>query len=154
MLRQRHLRSVLCVLLAVSTAVGSAPAFVKACTCSAAPPAKVVAAPEPIPTTGCCGKTCCGLNCCEPTSAQSQLNQPAGSCGCLACDCRSPAVPRPADSMPPPPPVDSSTLQFASAPPAPPVFLAISSEAFPRFGEACAEPPPVDLVTVLSRLTC
>jgi hypothetical protein len=153
-MRQRNLRSVLCVLLAVSTAIGSAPAFGKMCACSTTPPVKAAAAQKPIPATSCCGKTCCGLNCCESASVGPQSSQVAQSCGCLACDCRSPAVPWPADSVPPAPPVDSSSLQFASAPPAPPVLLVLSSEAFQGRGETHAEPPPADLITLLSRLTC
>ena len=154
----RRYRPVLCLLLAVSTAIGSAPLlFAKSCICPA--PSAIPLAQQPIATVGpavsCCGEsaTCCAMKCCGE-SVQPQTAQLAHSCVCPTCECQSPVAPKPADSVPPPPPVDSSSLVFASAPPAPPEFLSVPNTTIPRLGEVESGPPPIDLITVLSRLTC
>jgi hypothetical protein len=157
---RRSIRPSLCALLAFSIAIGPMSALARACTCGMPPSPVPTSAQNEKPASAiapCCGESsCCRLKCCEPavqpkphesTSAES-------SCSCLNCECESPLAPRPPDSAPPPAPVDSGSLQFVSAPPAPPVLMVLSSEAFPRFGEAHSEPPPVDLITTLSRLTC
>src|SRR6185312_4200462 len=142
--RVRHCRPVLCLLLAVATAIGSLP--VSACACpSQAPPEvhRIALAIEVQPA--CC--SACQTHCCGDAAAPKV----SASCSCVVCECP-PGFP-PADSAPPPTPIDSGILQFASAPPAPPALLDLPNAVFPRAGEV-AHPPPIDLVTLLSRLTC
>jgi len=50
--------------------------------------------------------------------------------------------------------VDTTALEFASAPPVPAVLLALPADAIVRVGEASFAPPPTDLVILLERLTC
>ena len=90
---------------------------------------------------------CCG------ESAAKKSEPTVKTCECIVCKCESKDT-QSHDSVPPPAQIDSSSLEFAAAPPAPPVFLTVPTTAFPRTGESRFVPPPVDLITMLSRLTC
>ena len=149
MLRARYYRPVFCVLFAVSTAIGAVPARV--CACSMQPGIRTVAAPEiSEPETACCSKRAkSGAKKTEVGAGGIVL--PAGAC--VTCRCETKES-QPRDSTPPPAPTNSSSLEFASAPPAPPVLLTVPTTALPRMGEPGSGPPPIDLITILSRLTC
>ena len=153
MLKGRHFRTVLSVVLAVSTAIGSMPAKVCACptqqtklTCEAVSPVTC----ESPSASACCSS--CTMKCCEASAAKKPDPTPK-TCQCFTCRCESKDS-QPHDSVPPPALIDSRSLEFAAAPPAPPFFLTVSTTAFPRTGETRSVPPPIDLITTLSRLTC
>ena len=85
MARMCFCRPVLCVLLAISTAIGALP--VKACACpsqgrlaSETPAAPVCEAVSP---SACCAN--CTMQCCSE-AAKSKPEIPAKSCECLTCD--------------------------------------------------------------------
>jgi hypothetical protein len=58
------------------------------------------------------------------------------------------------DTVPPPAPVETSTVFFVLAPPAPALPPALPADAAYRLGAAEFARPPVDLVILLERLTC
>ena len=140
----RRIRPVVCLLLAVATAIGTAPAL-RACACTA--PASQPAGDPATARSRCAaqpGKGCCGSPE-EPSPARSS----GTACDCAACECGSPAAP----ATPAPKPVADSAAEPAA--PAVALFLLPPVTAGPAARPAfAADRPPPDLVITLSRLTC
>lgn len=175
----RRVRPFVCLLLAVSTAIGAAvPA--RACACVA--PATTSSAPtgerakHPIPAAkSCCQPTASKRSCCGPTSnggtskasccggkapAERPEKSPAAptstdttGCHCLRCDCDTASAP-PAPTTPAPASSVTDLDEHAAVSPVPPDFVPGTPAAASRAVRSLPVAPPTDLVISLSRLTC
>ena len=170
-----RVRSFVCLLLAVSTAIGGvAPA--RACAC--AEPAKTPSTPvrERAVTPQSAAKACCQPNakkrsCCAPTSARNAAKAsccdgvPLGQtgkaptastptdstgCHCLRCDCDTPNVP----PTPAPTPTVPDLGDHLAGVPVLPVLIPGAPAVVSRPARSTPASPPTDLVISLSRLTC
>lgn len=171
-----RVRPIVCLLLAVSTAVGAvAPARVCACTAPAGAASTLVGVQVALPTPAvksCCqpaaGKrSCCSASStCDPAKASCCGNKapatrtekappaptpsdPSG-CHCLRCDCDAPAVP----PVPAPAPATADLTEHAAVSPVPAVLIAEPPTASSRVVRLVPSVPHADLVISLSRLTC
>jgi hypothetical protein len=143
------LRPILCVLLAVTTAVGTTPAL-RACGCGdRSRPARQTAPPPP-PT--CCTKGCCATEAKTAKHCCDRKPRPAApsSCQMAGCDCEQP------DTQTPPAPTTAAPADSVagSPPPAPPVLLPPPAAVPAVTLDRSSSRPPDDLVISLSRLTC
>ncbi len=170
----RKLRPILCLLLAVATAMGTVlPA--RACACATPVRAPVIPASEraakPAPAAKPCCQTdlqkrsCCSpgstcgtvkTSCCDKQTTTGRTGQPAQpadvpGCHCLRCECETPAVPPAAHaSLPVAPDLDGP----ATVSPVPVVLISDPSTAAARSVRSAPAGPPTDLVISLSRFTC
>ena len=172
-------RSFVCLLLAVSTAIGAvAPA--RACACATPaktpslpvkeraaalqpaakpccqPDAKKRACCPPAPTAGTSKASCCGDKApCGRPGKSSTAPTPADSPGrkCLRCDCDTPNVP-PAPAAPVPAASVPDLDEHAAVSPVPPAFVPGTPTAVLRAARSVPVAPPTDLTISLSRLTC
>ncbi len=175
-----RVRSLVCLLLAVSTAIGGiAPA--RACGCgspaktpSAAPIGAHQLAAVALPTAkSCCQPTAKKRSCCSPTAAcgtaakasccgnttptdrietSSADAQPADApgCHCLKCECDAPDAPAQAAPVPVAPDLD----EYVTASPVPTGLISEPPTAASRAVRSVTAIPPTDLTISLSRLTC
>ncbi len=176
----RGLQPFFCVLLAVSTAIGTLPAVGRACGCSlpsatrstnarlatqqtcstVAPTQSCCPASEP---GSCCSssgspkKACCAKDRGKPREANGPRPWPCGTHSSkpepTGCPCAVCECDRPVEpSAPVPASTASKSLILAASPP-PPVLLTTTPVPRTLAGSQCV-PPPTDLVISLSRLTC
>src|SRR5438876_2535530 len=96
----RTVRPFVCLLLAVSTAVGTVMAPVRACACPAAPRDSNTqpAAPrpaEPAPTAchGCCPAGTAKAACCHAQPTPKSASEGLPGCQCARCECDGPTAP-------------------------------------------------------------
>lgn len=144
-------RFVLCLLLAVATALGGA-APVRACGCPVAARVKAEPPRHKAPARSCCKTeakpgTCCATTaCCTAHAPSAPVDGPV-----LGCTCDRPAAP----SAPPAPGIPSApdADEGATASPVPPLALELPADRLTAARPAGAL-PPTDLVISLSRLTC
>ncbi len=168
-------RSVVCLLLAVSTAIGGiAPA--RACDCATPAktpsiPVKERAAPPQHAIKSCCEpnakkRACCPsastggtakASCCdnkvpcERPGTPSPTPTDSAGCHCVRCDCDPPGAP-PAPAAPAPAISDLDEHAVASL--VPPVLIPGPPLVSWRPAQLVPASPPADLVISLSRLTC
>jgi len=139
-------RPILCVLLAVSTAPGTAPIAAKACGC------KVVSvkADAPVRAATCCVRATVKTACCKAAACCEAT--PASVCS-GHCDCGT-LTSRPADSTPAVPMAETVSAELVATAPTPPTYLPLPTADRPLACGVASLPPPLDLVTTLARLTC
>ncbi len=163
-----RVRPFVCLLLAVSTAIGATvPTRACGCTPAARNPAPPESPTQPLTSSApkpqpCCDRPCCAVNrtaatpgcCCEmpaqadeprPDQGDSPEARPA------RCDCDAPGLPPP-PATPSPAGPDLSDAGPASV--VPPAFVAGPPTAVLRAARSCPMTPPTDLTISLSRLTC
>lgn len=173
-----RVRSLVCVLLAVSTAIGGI-APVRACACgtiakvpatptktnqqAAATPAAKLCCQPGAKKRSCCsppsaGGTAAKSSCCGDaapadrtgTSAAASSQPDAPGCHCLKCECDAPDALAPAAPAPGAPDLD----EYATVSPVPNVPSSGPPTPAPRAVRAAPVIPPTDLTISLSRLTC
>ncbi len=172
-------RPFVCLLLAISTATGTA-APLRACVCGTPARTKSVPAHAPLeraasaaPTAkSCCPPVAGKRSCCEPSSnsgaakasccddkaptgrsekAPAPTPADAPGCHCLTCDCDTPVVPlAPAAPAPTAPDLDD----HPTASPVPSGLVPGTPTAASRAARSVPSVPPTDLVISLARLTC
>jgi hypothetical protein len=174
MLTLWRVRAIVCLWLAVSTAIGAVnPARACACATPARPPAvpakqrdaapRFVAkscCPSGAQKRSCCSpapagtkSSCCGDKAPADRSGKPPTSTPADTpgCHCLRCECEIPAAPpAPAPTAPVVPDFDG----YAVASPVPTDLTLEPPTAASRPVGSVTPPPPTDLVISLSRFTC
>lgn len=159
MRRVHPVRTFVCVLLAVSTVIGTTPVLARGCGCPRT--TKPVAhAPQATPAPKACCQTaepgCCSAkSCCADRSKPTVPQGDPGTtgCPCARCDCDHPNRMPPAAPSPTGPQLSDQTTA-ATVHPAPFEVLSSIAGNGVTFAAQHNSHPPTNLVITLSRLTC